>query len=129
MTAHADPDEDIRSDVVGLEKEGWHNLSSSGSRARDFYDRVLDDAVLMLLPGGLLLDDRSAILDSMAGQPWAHYSLESFSVLLPTPDVAVVAYGAQAQRQGQARYEAQVSSSYVRRADGWRLFLHQQTPR
>ena len=34
-----------------------------------------------------------------------------------------------AQRDGGLPYSALISSTYVHRAGGWRLALHQQTPR
>jgi hypothetical protein len=82
----------------------------------------------MLLPGGLQLDDRAVILDSMSGQPWSSYELEGVQSFQPTEDTAVVTYGVVAQR-GEQEYSALVSSVYVHRADGWRLTFHQQTPR
>ncbi len=116
-------------ELVGLELDGWRSLSSSGQDARAFYDRVLDKKVLMVLPGGLILDDRGAVLDSMSGQPWASFELEKPTVMMPTADVAVVAYGVEARRPHMPGYSALVSSTYVHRADGWKLALHQQTPR
>ena len=54
--------------------------------ATEFYGRVLDDAVVMLLPGGMRLDDRATIIASMAGAPWASYRLEDINVLRVTDD-------------------------------------------
>jgi hypothetical protein len=116
-------------DLVTLEESGWQALSSGGPVAREFYDGVLDDDVVMLLPGGMRLDDRALMLDAMAGQPWASHTLEDLHVLAVTDDVAVVTYGVVAQREGPPTYSALISSIYVRRGDSWRLALHQQTPR
>ena len=116
-------------DLKGLEERGWQALASDGATARTFYDEVLDDAVLMLLPGGLVLGDRAAALEAMGGAPWASYALEDVRVLRPTEDVGVVAYGVRAQREDAPPYAALVSSLYVRRGSGWRLSFHQQTPR
>lgn len=117
------------SDCVELERQGWQALSSSGQEATAFYERVLDREVLMLLPGGMVLDERSSIIEAMAGQPWSSFELEDLRTFQPLPDVCVVAYGAVASREGSADYSALVSSTYVRREDGWRLALHQQIPR
>ena len=46
----------------------------------------------------------------------------------PAPGTGVVTYAVVAERDGR-EYSALVSSVYVRRPDGWRLVLHQQTPR
>lgn len=113
---------------IELERQGWEALATDGEAARAFYDRVLDRQVSMLLPGGMTLDDRGVIVESMSGQPWDRYALEDVRLLEPTPDTAVVTYGVVAERGGQ-EYSALMSSVYVRRLDGWRLVFHQQTPR
>jgi hypothetical protein len=117
-----------QNDPIVLETQGWDALSSDPAAAREFYDRILDDTVVMLLPGGMLLDDRAAVIDSMSGQPWSSYELQDARSFHPTRDTAVVTYGVVAQRDGQS-YSALMSSIYVRRADGWKLTFHQQTPR
>ncbi|HEX2072767.1 MAG TPA: nuclear transport factor 2 family protein [Geodermatophilus sp.] len=116
-------------DVLELEEKGWAALSAGGAEAVRFYDRVLDESVVMLLPGGMVLRDRQQILEAMAGPPWRSFALEDAQVLRPTPDTAVVHYGARAARDGVAEYTALMSSLYVRRGDGWKLAFHQQTPR
>lgn len=115
-------------DPATLERDGWEALSTDGQAARAFYDRTLDDACTMLLPGGLTLDDRAAILDAMSGAPWSRYELEDIACDRPTPDTAVVRYGVVAERDRDA-YSARIASLYVRRGDAWRLAFHQQTPR
>ena len=112
-----------------LEEQGWAALSTSPEAAVAFYDLVLDTAVEMLFPGGLRLDDRAAVLDAMGGPPWSRYALQDLAVRRPTPDTAVVTYGVQAQRDGSPPYSALAGSVYVRRDSGWRLVLHQQSPR
>lgn len=113
---------------AALERQGWDALSSGGEAARAFYERVLDEHVVMLLPGGMVLDDRTTIVESMSGQPWSRYSLQDLRSFQPTHDIAIVTYRAVAARDGQ-EYSALMSSLYVRREDGWKLAFHQQTPR
>lgn len=113
--------------LLALEHEGWVALSTSGEAAHRFYDEVLADDVLMLLPGGLLLDQRSAALDAMGGDPWSSFDLQGARVLHVTDDVAVVAYRCVAERDGR-RYSALCSSTYVVADGAWRLTVHQQTP-
>jgi hypothetical protein len=74
-------------------------LSSTGEAAAVFYEQVLDDTVVMLLPGGVVLDDRAVIVQSMSGQPWSSFELQNVRVIQPTEDTAVVAYGGIAQRE------------------------------
>ncbi|KUG56701.1 hypothetical protein AVL61_06515 [Kocuria rosea subsp. polaris] len=115
-------------DPITLEQQGWQALSSTGEQAAAFYDDVLAQEVVMLLPGGLLLDDRAAIVASMAGIPWSSYELSELRALHPTPDTAVVCYRVVARRGESAPYDALVSSTYARRDRGWKLVVHQQTP-
>ena len=118
-----------QNELFALEKQGWDALSSDGEAARVFYERVLDHTVVMLLPGGMVLDERAAIVDSMSGQPWSSYELQDMRLLQPVQDIGIVTYGVVAQRNGQ-QYSALMSSVYVRREDGlWKLAFHQQTPR
>jgi hypothetical protein len=115
-------------ELIALERQGWEALSSGGEVAQAFYDGILDADVLMLFPGGMVLDDRATIVGSMAGPPWSRHELEDVRVLALTPDAGVVAYSVVAERDG-SEYSALISSTYVRRDDGWKLAFHQQTPR
>jgi len=116
-------------DLIALEQQGWQALSGEGDEsAAQFYGRVLDDHVVMLLPGGMRLTDRDEILGSMSGAPWEAFELEDPQVVELGPAIGVVIYGVVAERDGSP-YSALVSSTYVRRDDGWKLALHQQTPR
>ena len=82
----------------------------------------------MLLPGGLLLDERGRILESMSGQSWSRFALEDLRTVRLTADTGIVTYSVIAAR-GSDEYSALMSSLYVRRRDQWRLAFHQQTPR
>ena len=113
---------------VALEEKGWQALSRDGEAARAFYERVLDRTVVMLLPGGMMLDDRAAIIDSMSAQPWSAYELHDVRSFQPSRDTAVVTYGVVARRDAR-EYSALMSSVYARREEGWKLAFHQQTPR
>ena len=116
-------------ELADLEEQGWQALSSTGAAAAGFYQRVLDETVVMLLPGGMLLDDREKIIKSVSAQPWSSYQLHGLRVLQPAPDTGIVVYEVTAQREGARPYSALMSSLYVRRADGWKLAVHQQTRR
>jgi hypothetical protein len=117
-----------QSQVIALEEQGWEAFSSSGEAARAFYEGVLARTVVMLLPGGLVLDDRAAIVNSMSGQPWSSHELEDVRSFQPTGDTVIVTYGVVARRN-EHEYSALMSSVYVRRDDGWRLTFHRQSPR
>ncbi|BDZ42255.1 hypothetical protein GCM10025865_15540 [Paraoerskovia sediminicola] len=111
-----------------LERQGWQALAADAAAATTFYTDVLDAEVLMLLPGGLVIDDRDDAIDAMGGAPWESFDLQDVRQVELADDVAVVAYGVVASRSGQ-EYSATVSSTYARRDGEWRLAVHQQTPR
>ena len=111
-----------------LERASWVALSQDGAAAEFFADR-LDPDVVMMLPGGLVLRGYDDTLRAMSGPAWASYQLEDVSARDITADVCLVTYAVIAARPGRATYSALMSSLWVRRAEGWRLALHQQTPR
>lgn len=116
-----------RDELVELERESWRALATDGDAAAAHYEKVLADDVLMLLPDGLVIDDRQQAIDSMRGAPWEDFELTDERVLELDAGAAVVAYRATARRTGQD-YRALFNSTYVRDGDTWRLALHQQTP-
>ena len=114
-------------ELIDLERSAWKALSTSGDAAAEFYDRVLAKDVLMLLPGGMTIDDRTTVVDSMKQADWTSFELSDERVLDLTRDSAVVAYQAKAERPGGS-YNALLNSTYVREDGAWKLALHQQTP-
>lgn len=117
----------IHDELLAIERRGWEALSADGASAVRFYDEVLAADVLVLLPGGLVIDDRRRVVDSMREAPWTGFELRDEHVLPLGEDAAVVAYEATARRPDQ-EYTALFNSTYVREGDGWRLVVHQQTP-
>ncbi len=117
-------------ELIELEEEGWRALSAGDGAAARFYGQVLDDNPVMVLPGGAVLDDRELIIRSMSGKPWSSYRLdEGIVARMVTAESGIVVYGVTAIRAGSPPYSALMSSVYVRRPAGWKLVLHQQTPR
>jgi hypothetical protein len=117
----------VDGELLQLERSAWEALSTSGDAATTFYAEVLADDVLVLMPGGMVIDDRQQVIDSMGGAPWDAFELTDERVLPLDGDTAVVAYRGRAQR-GDLNYEALFTSTYVRSGGGWRMALHQQTP-
>ena len=113
-------------DLLAIEVEGWHALTTAGA-AEPFYDDVLAKDVLMLLPGGMVLDDRSEVVESMSGAPWSSFELADERVIDLSDESAVVAYRATAVREG-TEYTALFNSTYILEDGDWHLAVHQQTP-
>jgi hypothetical protein len=117
-------------ELIDLETRSWEVLAVGGEECAAYYDDVLDDDPVILMPGGFSLDDRDTIVESMSGPPWLEYRLEEMRVTELSPDAAVVTYGAVARRDADGEpYSAFMNSTYARRDDGWKLAVHQQTPR
>ena len=114
-------------DLIELEHSAWEALSSSGEAAAAFYEENLARDVIVLLPGGMVIDDRAQVVDSMKGASWDSFDLEGERVIQLGHDTAVEAYPATAKR-GDNDYEALFNSTYVREDGDWRLAVHQQTP-
>jgi hypothetical protein len=114
-------------DLLRLEHAGWEALSTSGEAAASFYEEILATRVIFVLPGGIVLDDRDAVISSMSGAPWDAFEISEERVEHITPDCAAVVYRASARRGGHS-YQAWFNSTYVVEHEGWRLALHQQTP-
>lgn len=114
-------------ELIELEERGWKALSTEGDAGKTFYASVLRDDAVMLFPGGIFIDGRESILQSLGAQPWETFQIESPKVVSLTADAATLVYRVTACREGSQPYVAQVSSTYVRDS-GWRLVVHQQTP-
>ena len=56
----------------------------------------------MLLPGGVVVDNRDDVIRSMSGPPWSDYHLDEVRTRSLTGDVSVVTYRATAQRDLRA---------------------------
>jgi hypothetical protein len=116
-----------RDHLIELERAGWTALSTNGDVAAHFYEEVLAEEALMLLPGGTLLHEREQIITAMRGAPWDTFALSDEHLLQLRPDCAVLTYRASAIR-GDLHYTALFNSTYVLEGGTWRLALHQQTP-
>jgi len=125
---HDAPDGHVAAELVRLEEEGWQALRAGGGGAVMFFDGVLDTQVTMILSDGAVITSRAAAIKAMSGSPWDDFHLGEWAVRTVSDDVAVVTYAVTAHR-GDAATSALASSVYVRRPGGWRLALHQQTPR
>jgi hypothetical protein len=94
-------------------------------RGREYAVTLTHDA-LVVVPGAVL--DRTACIAAMDASPgWDEAHLDE-PRLVAAGEVATVVYEFRGRRGGDW-YVATLASTYRRTADGWRLALHQQTPR
>ncbi|WNZ23271.1 nuclear transport factor 2 family protein [Leptolyngbya sp. NK1-12] len=113
--------------LIDLETQGWHALSTGGEASKQFYSSVLRDDAVMLFPGGIRLDGKENILQSLAAQPWKSFQIEAPQVISLSETVGVLVYQVTAQREGSNPYGALITSTYVLSDGTWKLALHQQT--
>ncbi len=115
-------------DLIELEKQGWHALSSEPEVSKEFYRSILRDDAIMLFPGGTLIDGKEKILASLAAQPCRSFQIEEPQVLSLAENTGVLIYRVYACREGSDPYIALISSTYVLIDNAWKLVFHQQTP-
>lgn len=58
---------------------------------------------------------------------WSGLQISNRNLLLPSRELAIISYRADAMR-GNTKYSALVSSAYAKRESGWKLAFHQQSP-
>lgn len=117
----------MENELVALETDGWHALSTGPQEAAAFYSRVLAAAPVIVLTGGLRITDRDRIIESMGGPPWSAFEIIDPQESYLRPDVGLLTYKVRADRNGTP-YTALLSSVYVREDGGWKLAFHQHTP-
>jgi hypothetical protein len=59
---------------------------------------------------------------------WRDLRMDMKGMVEPGSDVVMLSYEAHATRENGEPYAALVSTGYVRRADGWKMMFHSQTP-
>jgi hypothetical protein len=116
----SDQDAPVIETLMEIERE---LAEGDGSTYRD---RLSDDAVVVV-PGRVL--DKSSTVEVMGSSPsWDDLSFANRRLRVLDDDAAIVTYRFTGKR-GYERYDAVLSSTYVREGGGdWELAFHQQTP-
>jgi hypothetical protein len=91
-----------------------------------YLQRLCDDAVVVL-PGRVL--DKASTASVMGDAPcWDGHEFRNGRLRVLDEDTAILTYRFEGRR-GYERYDAVLSSTYVRESGGdWELVFHQQTP-
>jgi len=114
----------LESTLKELEMEGWEALVEGTGAA--FYQRLLADDALVVLPMGVLSKEQTVAAFEQA-TPWGEYRMEDVRCTA-LPRGGILTYRATARRPGAPAYVAWMTSAYVDEGGGWRMVLHQQTP-
>lgn len=92
-----------------------------------FRSAMTDGAIMVFpYPAGILQGEK--ITDGVASAPrWRSVLMKDRAANI-RGDVAVLAYKAEAEREGEPIRQMLCASTYLREEGGWRLMSHQQTP-
>ncbi len=113
---------------MSRESELWHLEESFWlGGAETFRSKMADGAIMVFpYPAGILQGD--TITDGVAAGPrWRSVLMKDRAANI-RGDVAVLAYKAEAEREGEPIRQMLCASTYLREEGGWRLMSHQQTP-
>lgn len=115
----------LEDDLFGIEEGFW--LAGA-----DHFLAHLDARCLLAFPqpGQMHGAFAAAEIAASASEPgrWRDLKIAERRFLQFTDDVAAISYRADATRGDGVPYAALIGSTYVRRADGWKLCAHQHSP-
>jgi hypothetical protein len=113
----------IHADLLDLEKQFWNGDA-------EFYRNNLDDKCLVAFKDMAGVMRKNDIAEMVNKDPprWSDLEFEDKGFVEPTDGVVVFSYQASGKRGSGEKYEAIVSSGYVRRNGFWKMAFHQQTP-
>ena len=96
----------------------------------EHYRALIDDECLMVLPAAPFIVGGQDAVNAVSNTPrWDKAELSERQVSRPQEGLIVIAYKANAERQGVSPYEAHCTSTFRRLShDEWRVVQHQQTP-
>lgn len=97
---------------------------------RKHYHDLIDDECVMVLPQAPFVFAGVDAKEAVAHTPrWASVTLSDRQVMRPQEGLIVIAYSAQAEREGISPYQASCTTTMRRLGpDEWRVVQHQQTP-
>lgn len=111
------------------DEKAWTEEELFWIGGEEHYRKMLDDGCIMVFPAPAGIIAGPDIARSLKNAPrWAAVEMTNQHVRRSSPDVLVLAYKAEATREGADPYAAYCTSTYRRESDLWRLIQHQQTP-
>lgn len=112
----------LREELLALEEQFWTGNA-------EFYRDNLDDRCLTAFADMAGVFDKDDVAKTVGESArWRDVALSLKGLVKPADNFAVLTYQASAVRGNGDRYNAVVSSGYVKRNGGWKLAFHQQTP-
>lgn len=94
------------------------------------YQESIDDECLMVVPAPPFVLKGQEAIDAVKNTPrWSKVVFSEQKVSRPQEGLIVIAYKAEADKEGAAPYTAHCTSVYRRLGhDDWKVVQHQQTP-
>lgn len=108
----------------------WSFEESLWTGDAEHYRALIDAECLMVLPAPPYILSGGQAVKAVSDTPrWSKIEITERQIARPQEGIIVIAYYAQAERDGVAPYQAHCTSTYRRLAhDEWRVIQHQQTP-
>jgi hypothetical protein len=108
----------------------WSFEKSLWTGDADHYRELIDQECVMVVPTPPFVLQGNDAIEAVAHTPrWDVVELSEGHIVRPQEGLIVVAYHAQASRDGGETYEANCTSTYRRLShEEWRVVQHQQTP-
>lgn len=114
-------------ELLALERQTWSALTS-GENAAAYYEGVLSDDLVMVLPG-MVLERAEAMESWVRSVPWRDFEIDDARVMSLGRNAALLTYRATARRARDAASYRALCTSVYRLVDGrWWLAFQQQTP-
>lgn len=108
----------------------WHFEESLWLGDADHYRALIDTECVMALPAEPYVYTAEAAIEAVANTPrWSTVSFSETKVQRPEEGLIVIAYHADAAREGGERYQAWCTTTIRRRAhEDWLVVQHSQLP-
>lgn len=108
----------------------WEFEESLWTGSAEHYRELVDPECVMVLPEPPYVMTGQQAIQAVSETPrWSRVTLADRQVARPQEGLIVIAYKAEAYRDGGKAYEAYCTSTYRRlEHEVWRVVQHQQTP-
>jgi hypothetical protein len=109
-------------ELLEIEKGFW-------TLGEAYYKAHADKECLVAFPGmARAMSNIDLAVTAKNPNRWRDLTMDVKGMVEPGSDVVMLTYEAHATREGGEPYAALVSTGYVRRANGWKMMFHSQTP-
>ena len=111
----------LQADLTRIERGFW-------TGGEDYYLQHVDADCLLAFGQMAGVHRREDIAKTTGQNRWQAVHMQEKGFVTPTPDTAILTYEAHGIRGNGEKYDALVSTSYVKRGEAWKMSFHQQTP-